>query len=206
VRLLVTPRQASVYVDGYYAGVVDDFDGFFQNLPLPPGGHEIVLAVDGYRTVHQTIYLTPDSTYKLRYTMQPLGPGEVAEPPPTVPPVPAPPAGSSIPPRTPRRGIDRAVAPSEAPPSQTAPSLRSTRPGAYGSLAIRVQPADAEIRIDGERWMASTDADRLVVQLAAGSHRIEVQKEGFRGFSTDVQVAAGETTPLNVILSAEGSR
>ena len=27
VRLMVRPRDAAVYVDGYYAGVVDDFDG-----------------------------------------------------------------------------------------------------------------------------------------------------------------------------------
>ena len=32
IRLLVTPRDASVYVDGYAAGVVDDYDGVFQRL------------------------------------------------------------------------------------------------------------------------------------------------------------------------------
>ena len=30
VRLQVRPRGAAVYVDGYYAGVVDDFDGVFS--------------------------------------------------------------------------------------------------------------------------------------------------------------------------------
>src|ERR1035437_4172470 len=30
VHLKVTPRDAAVYVDGYYAGIVDDFDGLFQ--------------------------------------------------------------------------------------------------------------------------------------------------------------------------------
>ena len=34
VRLMVRPRDAAVYVDGYYAGVVDDFDGVFQRLTL----------------------------------------------------------------------------------------------------------------------------------------------------------------------------
>src|SRR5687768_16633999 len=33
VRVLVTPADAAVYVDGYYAGVVDDFDGILQRLP-----------------------------------------------------------------------------------------------------------------------------------------------------------------------------
>ena len=32
VRLQVTPREASVFVDGYAAGIVDDYDGVFQRL------------------------------------------------------------------------------------------------------------------------------------------------------------------------------
>ena len=32
VRVEVTPREAKVYVDGYFAGIVDDFDGTFQRL------------------------------------------------------------------------------------------------------------------------------------------------------------------------------
>ena len=31
VRLLVKPRDAQVFVDGYYVGVVDEFDGTFQS-------------------------------------------------------------------------------------------------------------------------------------------------------------------------------
>src|SRR5262245_49644668 len=30
LRLEVTPKKAEVYVDGHYAGIVDDFDGVFQ--------------------------------------------------------------------------------------------------------------------------------------------------------------------------------
>ena len=41
LRLKIEPRNAQVYVDGYYAGVVDDFDGHFQQLKLPPGRHRI---------------------------------------------------------------------------------------------------------------------------------------------------------------------
>ena len=35
------PRNAEVYVDGRYAGIVDDYDGTFQRLDLEPGSHEI---------------------------------------------------------------------------------------------------------------------------------------------------------------------
>ena len=51
VQFDVTPRQAEVFVDGYYAGIVDDFDGMFQRLRVEPGQHEITLYLDGYRTV-----------------------------------------------------------------------------------------------------------------------------------------------------------
>ena len=72
VKLEVKPNKAEVYVDGYYAGIVDDFDGPFQRLRITPGEHEITLYLDGYRTVHQKIYLTPDNTFKVKYEMERL--------------------------------------------------------------------------------------------------------------------------------------
>ena len=41
LRLKVKPVEASVCVDGYYVGVVDDFDGVFQRLPHRKGPHRI---------------------------------------------------------------------------------------------------------------------------------------------------------------------
>ena len=38
LRLKVKPRDAQVLVDGYFVGTVDDFDGVFQRLDLPPEG------------------------------------------------------------------------------------------------------------------------------------------------------------------------
>jgi hypothetical protein len=35
LQLQVTPRETEVFVDGYFAGRVDDFDGRFQRLPIP---------------------------------------------------------------------------------------------------------------------------------------------------------------------------
>ena len=66
LRLLGKPNKAEVYVDGYFAGIVDEFDGFFQRLHVPPGQHEITLRLEGYRTVHQKLYLTPKNTVKLK--------------------------------------------------------------------------------------------------------------------------------------------
>jgi hypothetical protein len=45
VRLLVDEEKTRVYVDGYYAGIVDDYDGVFQHLNLEPGTHQIEIDV-----------------------------------------------------------------------------------------------------------------------------------------------------------------
>ena len=83
VKIEAEPKQAQVYVDGYYAGVVDDFDGVFKRLHTSPGGHAITLHLEGYRTVTQNIYASPDSTYKLRETMEKLAAGEKSDAPPS---------------------------------------------------------------------------------------------------------------------------
>jgi hypothetical protein len=59
--------------------------------------------------------------------------------------------------------------------------------------------------VDGQSW-ASSDGGRYVLQLSAGSHRIEVSAPGFRRYSTSVKVREMEATPLNVSLPMEGSR
>lgn len=41
VRIKDAPRDAEVYVDDAYAGVVDAFDGRFQRLTLEPGSYRI---------------------------------------------------------------------------------------------------------------------------------------------------------------------
>jgi hypothetical protein len=82
VRVLATPKEAQVYVDGAYAGVVGDFDGAFSHLHTTAGGHAITLYLDGYRTVTRNVYVAPDTTLKLRLAMEKLGPGEASAPPP----------------------------------------------------------------------------------------------------------------------------
>ena len=81
-RIQVTPREAEVYVDGYRAGRVDDFDGTFQRLHLEPGPHEITVFMPGYRTISERVYLTEGNTFKLKQSMAPLAPGEQSAPPP----------------------------------------------------------------------------------------------------------------------------
>jgi hypothetical protein len=90
LRLQVTPRDTEVFVNGYYAGIVDDFDGVFQRLHLPPGEYEIQLYLPGHRLGAQKIFIQPTGTFRIRHTMEPLQPGETAAPRPSGGPPPAP--------------------------------------------------------------------------------------------------------------------
>ena len=82
VRTEITPKQAEVYVDGFYAGTAGDFDGVFKRLHLMPGGHAITLYLPGYRTVTHDVYVRPDSTVKMSDTMERLESGQASAPPP----------------------------------------------------------------------------------------------------------------------------
>ncbi len=47
LRVNVTPGHAQVFVDGYFVGSVDDFDGVSQRLRLEEGTHQIEIRADG---------------------------------------------------------------------------------------------------------------------------------------------------------------
>jgi len=69
LRILVDPVETEVYVDGYYAGVADDFDGIFQRLYVAPGLHQITLRLDGFVTWTGEVFAAPGSTVKLHHDM-----------------------------------------------------------------------------------------------------------------------------------------
>jgi hypothetical protein len=199
LRLQVTPREAEVFIDGYFAGNVDNFDGVFQRLHLEPGEHDLELFMPGHRSFTQKIYLQPFSTFRVRHTMEPLGAGE---------PEPTRPANAT--PRSTQRGPEpyaRPDRPNPRGPQRPLPPRADDRnrnaESDFGSIALRVQPGDAAITIDGERWEGAQDQDRLVVELGPGTHTVEIRKDGYRTYITDINVRAGETTPLNVSLTKQ---
>lgn len=188
-RIQVTPRETEVYVDGYLAGVVDDFDGFAQRLRVAPGEHVIELYLDGHKTIAQTILFVPGQSYRIRHAMEPIA------------------AGDSAPARpTPRPGAN---APGQRSPFDAfgQPYGRGPAPGpiagSSATIAVRVQPGDALILIDGERWQSS-GGERLDIQVTPGEHRIDVQKDGYQSFTTTIRARPGETSPVNVSLTKSG--
>ena len=71
LRLKVKPRDAEVYVDGYFAGNVDDFDGTFQALRLETGGYKIEIRKPGFETLTFDVHVQPDRTITYRGDMRP---------------------------------------------------------------------------------------------------------------------------------------
>jgi hypothetical protein len=205
VHLQVRPQQAEVFVDGYYAGFVDDFDGVFQRLNIEAGEHEVVVYLAGYRPFTQRFYLQPGKTFDIKHEMEPLAPGEVAPPRPDSAPVtgpgPAPDYGNAAG----ARGAGRGARGGGAGRGRgEGPGARGGGPSdGFGSLSLRVQPADAEILIDGEPWRGSLENGALVLQLGAGTHHVEIRKDGYRSYLTDIPFANGQTRTLNVALTKQ---
>lgn len=229
LRLEITPRQAEVFIDGYRAGIVDNFDGIFQRLHVRPGGHDLVVRLPGYRTFETHIYASPGSSQSVKMHLLPLAPGETLGPPPvpvppqpqpmrqpqpmpnrgmrTLPPVPVPGgAPQGVMPPSPPAAVDPNLPP-PPPDSNVVPSppmpVEPADPSAYGTLSLRVQPANGAgtaILIDGERWQTPTSSEQLLVRLAEGKHHIEIRRPGFATFVSDVDIRRGVATPLNVSL------
>jgi hypothetical protein len=62
VRIKDAPEHAAVYADGYYVGVVDDFDGTFQHLDLTPGTHHIEIRPAGQPVISVEVNIQPGET------------------------------------------------------------------------------------------------------------------------------------------------
>jgi len=74
LRLQVDQRLAQVYVDGYYAGIVDEFDGHFQHLDLTPGPHHIQIDQAGYAPLSFDVNIVARHTTDYRARMAPAQP------------------------------------------------------------------------------------------------------------------------------------
>lgn len=194
VRVLVDPSETRVFVDGYYAGTADEFDGLFQRLHVSPGRHEIALKLEGYRSHRMRVYVPYDGTLKLHHDMI-EGSGEDA-------------VEDLVDDRYADeeraerardrrwRDEDRAAA-DEA---RLEPHFeRPARDVGSATLRLQVRPQGASIYVDGEFRGTGGSLSRL--ELAAGSHRIEILHPGLRTFERDVTLDAGESQDLELELT-----
>ncbi|HEY7292197.1 MAG TPA: hypothetical protein VH583_20340 [Vicinamibacterales bacterium] len=66
VRIQNAPRDAQVYVDGYYSGIVDDFDGSGQHMNLSAGVHKVEIHITGQAPIEFDVNVQPGQTITYR--------------------------------------------------------------------------------------------------------------------------------------------
>jgi hypothetical protein len=69
VQLDVQPWRASVFVDGVYAGRVDDFSGYYKHLDVVSGPHQIVIVEPGYQPLVIDADVVPGRTRTYKGTL-----------------------------------------------------------------------------------------------------------------------------------------
>jgi hypothetical protein len=181
LRFNVSPNRAEVFIDGSYAGRVDDFDGMFQKLRVRPGQHEVVLYLDGYRTVRERVFVGADSTRTIQLNLPRLGRGERAY----------------------GRPVDRGTGDWWDPRSNN--SNNSVNSSArLGTVSLGLAPYDSEVWVDGRRWSQTGNGrgrnERMALRLNAGRHRIEVRRPGYQTYVRELNVPTGGTVSFNVTL------
>jgi hypothetical protein len=72
IRLKVKPSDAQVYVDGYYVGVIDSYDGAFQRLGIEEGPHKVQVRAEGYESVQFDVMVTPGETVTYKGELKPV--------------------------------------------------------------------------------------------------------------------------------------
>lgn len=72
LRLEISQKEAAVYIDGFYVGAVEDFNGPTEQITLPPGPHHLELRAAGYQTLTFDVNVQPGKTITYRTPMQPV--------------------------------------------------------------------------------------------------------------------------------------
>jgi PEGA domain-containing protein len=182
LRLLVEPPETAVYVDGYYAGTVDDFDGLFQRLHVSPGRHDLTLRLDGYQTQRLKVYVPVEETLKIHHKMV-RGTGDAPE------------LAIGVPDPRADRYAERDREREEEDLGREADEARRDD---RAQLRVEVRPQDASIYVDGE--FRGTARRVLSLSLPPGRHRVEIVRPGYRTFEREVDLRPGRTEDVTVDL------
>jgi hypothetical protein len=74
LRIDLPQRDAEVYVDGYFVGVVDNFDGIAQQANLEAGPHRIEIRSPEFAPIEFSVNIEPGRTITYRGSMRELRP------------------------------------------------------------------------------------------------------------------------------------
>jgi hypothetical protein len=175
--LNVKPKEAEVWVDGQYVAAARDLDGDPSYLWLERGAHHIVVYEAGFRSFEEDVDVHVGMLRELKVRLEK---GD-SEPP-------ARPAPQVEPPRP------------ESPEPHAEAGVAQGEPG--GDVRLRVEPKDATVYVDGEYRGTARELPGL--RLAAGHHRIELVRPGFRPLEMEFDVEADQTTRLDLSMERAG--
>ena len=68
---------------------------------------------------------------------------------------------------------------------------------------IRIEPADASIRIDGQPLEVTPGENSTTLDISEGRHVVQVRKAGYVGYLTEIEVRSGETSNVEVTLRVQ---
>jgi formylglycine-generating enzyme required for sulfatase activity len=173
---------------------------------LPPGRYELVAERHGYSTLRQPVSVRDEPGQKIEVALQKLdGRLRIDTPVGTAVEIDGRPAGRApgVFKLTPgRHGVvltaDRYLAfrsQVDIAGEDKQQVLRATLVPAWAPLTVLTEPAGARVRVGGEtRGMTPVKLD-----LAAGSHHLELQHDGYKDWVSDVQIVANQPQTLGPV-------
>jgi hypothetical protein len=213
IRTEVKPEEANVFVDGDYAGVADDFDGWWQRLDVEPGRHRLVFRAPGFAPYVVDIHAAPGRDAHIKYEMVP-GEDQIADLEMRLPQEENRPYGDD-----PQRQYRRREYRRPPPPGYDQDRYEERdryreedrnqyddRDSGYNSnrssLLLNVDPPDATVYIDGNYYGTANENGRgqIRVLLPEGVHRVEVVRPGFNSYSQDVTISREGENQLTISL------
>ena len=194
----VSPERASVYLDGRFVGVCDDFDGFPDYLWIEPGTHDLAIYEPGFVTIARQISVEAGELVQIDDRMEP---GDAVKPEDL--------ASKSTVRREERLRRDRerqeelVLRPRSAEPSAEDRDALDLR-GEPGRLQLGIVPADASVYLDGRFLGTGEELARLHSGLLVdpGQHRLEVVRPGYRSVERSFEASAGAEVELEIELEA----
>jgi hypothetical protein len=228
----VSPGRTLVFLDGQNLGTVDDFDGWPQYLWLDKGTYDLVLYLDGYRTVAKQVTIYPGVVMDVNDRLEP---GDSVRP-------------EDIPSKSHERrdarleqdremrdkaarerqeargedwrerrgadGRDGTEVDLDDEDEEAVPEMAEAPTGDRGSLDARgepgrvrlsVEPGDASVYLDGRFLGTGDEIARLHSGLLvdAGEHRLAIVRPGRKSDERTFRVTAGEEVEVDVELGTE---
>jgi hypothetical protein len=191
----VNPKKAHVTLDGEPIGEARDFNGSLDALALDPGRHQFVFEAPGCMSLEVNLDAKAGRRYQIAYDLRS---GEGRDPR----------SNAATPPDTPatERPPDERGAPPPPLPGQAGERVEAGIQ--RGFLKVQVSPPDAAVYLDGEFLGRGDELARLhgAIPVAAGQHRIEVVRPGYRSWTQTVEVGGSpQPAEVRINLDREGS-